>query len=584
MLSNRRILIVDDNETIHRDFRKILEGAAQDKGFDALKAELFGASTSAAQGSFELDSAFQGKAGLEKVEQSLREGRRYAVAFVDVRMPPGWDGIETTEKLWAVDPDLQIVICTAYSDYSWDEMIEKLGQSDRLVILKKPFDNVEVLQMANALSEKWSLVQQVKSKINDLEHTVEARTHELRASEDRFRQLCDFSPLGIIETDPAGSCRYANRRMGDILDRPAVEQHGTAWIDSIHPEDRSEFLKRWDELLERNHELRSEHRVLTASGSTRWVNCRAMPIFADGEKVGHVATLEDISEHKRVQQENQSMELQLRHAQKLEAIGQLAAGIAHEINTPTQYIGDNARFLKDACDDVFKLMQSYDTFLEQCKQTNNGSSIASLEAMQQQVDISYLKGEIPRAIQQSLDGIGRVSQIVQAMKEFSHPGNKEKTAVDLNHAIESTIIVARNEWKYIAEMVTELDPQLPPVLCLPGEINQVILNLIVNAAHAIGDVVSGGSTKGTITLSTKCDGDFVEIRVKDSGIGIPEAVRGRIFEPFFTTKGVGRGTGQGLAIARSVVVDKHGGAIDFETQAGQGTTFIIRLPVAPVPA
>jgi signal transduction histidine kinase len=167
------------------------------------------------------------------------------------------------------------------------------------------------------------------------------------------------------------------------------------------------------------------------------------------------------------------------------------------------------------------------------------------------------------------------------MKEFSHPGENQKQLTDINHCIESTIVVARNEWKYVAELVTDLDPDLPMILCLPGDFNQVILNMIVNASHAIADTQAGAEGgKGTITISSRRCDPWVEIRVADTGAGIPEAIRSRIFDPFFTTKKVGQGTGQGLAIAYSVVVDKHGGTLDFESQVGRGTSFIIRLPLS----
>jgi signal transduction histidine kinase len=186
---------------------------------------------------------------------------------------------------------------------------------------------------------------------------------------------------------------------------------------------------------------------------------------------------------------------------------------------------------------------------------------------------------MPRAIQQSLEGVQHVSRIVKAMKDFSHPGIDRKVAVDLNRAIETTLTVARNELKYVADTVTQLDPQLPPVPCLPGEINQVLLNLVINAAHAIADALPPGEQRrGRITVSTQCFEDMVELRVSDTGTGIPEDVRSRIFEPFFTTKPVGRGTGQGLSLAHAVVVNKHGGQIWFDTELGKGTTFIVRLP------
>ena len=210
--------------------------------------------------------------------------------------------------------------------------------------------------------------------------------------------------------------------------------------------------------------------------------------------------------------------------------------------------------------------------------------IRAVEATARAIDVAYLTKEIPEAIQQSLEGIERVAKIVQAMKEFSHPGSEEKTAIDLNSAIESTLTVARNEWKYVADMVMELDPTLPLVPCLPGELNQVVLNIIVNAAHAITDVVGDGSRgKGTITVSTRRDGGWVEIRITDTGTGIPEAVRDKVFDPFFTTKEVGKGTGQGLAIAHDVVVKKHGGTLTFTSEIGQGTVFRIRLPLGNLP-
>ena len=196
--------------------------------------------------------------------------------------------------------------------------------------------------------------------------------------------------------------------------------------------------------------------------------------------------------------------------------------------------------------------------------------------------MGYLMEEIPRAIDQSLEGIGRVSRIVRAMKSFSHPGTEAKTATDLNKLVENTVTVCRNEWKYVSDLKMTLDEGLPPVYCLPGELNQVILNLIMNSAQAIQELI--GETpeqKGAITVETKLDGEWVEIHIGDSGGGIPEKIASKVFDLFFTTKEAGKGTGQGLSIARDVVVMKHSGSIDFETQAGEGTTFIIRLPIRP---
>ncbi|HUT24114.1 MAG TPA: ATP-binding protein [Sumerlaeia bacterium] len=293
-----------------------------------------------------------------------------------------------------------------------------------------------------------------------------------------------------------------------------------------------------------------------------------------GERSGFLLIGADITERR-------FLEAQLAQAQKLEAIGQLAAGIAHEINTPTQYVGDNTRFLQESFADLLGVLSKYDQLLSAARQgAVNEETVGQVEGAVKEADVGYLIEEIPKAIQESLEGVERVARIVRSMKEFSHPGGAEKAAVDINKAIENTLTVARNEWKYVADTVTEFDPDLPLVSCLPGDLNQVILNLIVNAAHAIADVVGDGSAgKGTIAIGTRRDGDWAEIRVRDTGPGIPESIRDKIFSPFFTTKEVGKGTGQGLAIAHSVVVDKHGGSIRFETQEGEGTTFIIRLPI-----
>jgi PAS domain S-box-containing protein len=274
------------------------------------------------------------------------------------------------------------------------------------------------------------------------------------------------------------------------------------------------------------------------------------------------------------------MEEQLRQAQKLESIGQLASGIAHEINTPTQYIGDNVQFLKDAFQGLKGLVQNNQRKLIAEKHQAVALAMQPEDTPEYEPDdVEYLIDEIPKAIDQTLEGVAQIANLVGAMKEFSHPGTKEKIPLDLNHAIGSTITVSRNEWKYVAEMETDFDPSLPMVSCLPGEFNQVILNLIVNATHAISDVVHrNGLEKGKILVQTRNSGEWVEIRLQDTGSGIPEKIRSRIFDPFFTTKEIGKGTGQGLAIARSVIVDKHGGSIHFETEEGKGTTFIIRIP------
>lgn len=294
---------------------------------------------------------------------------------------------------------------------------------------------------------------------------------------------------------------------------------------------------------------------------------------SDGTAEGCLLLASDITDRRH-------LESQLSQAQKLESIGQLAAGIAHEINIPTQYVGDNTRFMQDAFNDLTTLFAQFQNLLEAARTgTVAPEVVAATEAAAMEADLDYLKEEIPTAIRQSLEGIERVTTIVAAMKEFSHPGLAEKHSTDLNQQIASTITVSSNEWKYVAELATDLDPELPAVPCLAAEINQVFLNIIVNAAHAIRDVVGDSGDKGQITVTSCQHGPWVEIHIADTGSGIPDHARSKVFDPFFTTKEVGKGTGQGLAIAHSVVVDKHGGTLTFETEMGKGTTFVIRLPL-----
>jgi PAS domain S-box-containing protein len=274
------------------------------------------------------------------------------------------------------------------------------------------------------------------------------------------------------------------------------------------------------------------------------------------------------------------LEVQLSHAQKLESIGQLAAGVAHEINTPIQFVGDNVHFLEDSFRGLSGLLAKYRKITAVPPGSPLDPVLEEVRQAEEAADVEYLIEEVPRAIGQTVDGINRVATIVRAMKEFAHPDQgTDRVLTDINQALTSTLTVARNEIKYVADVDTDFG-ELPLVVCLPGDLNQVFLNLIINAAHAIGAVVRDTRGKGRIGVRTRVDGDSVLIAISDTGTGVPEHIRGRIFDPFFTTKEVGKGTGQGLAIARNVVVDKHGGTLTFETEMGRGTTFLIRLPVA----
>jgi signal transduction histidine kinase len=268
------------------------------------------------------------------------------------------------------------------------------------------------------------------------------------------------------------------------------------------------------------------------------------------------------------------------HAQKLEAIGQLAAGIAHEINTPTQYVGDNVRFLQDAFSDLLAITEGLLEIADEAEANELAAEkLKDVREKIQDVDLDFLKVHIPRAISQTLDGIEQISRIVRAMKEFSHPDRTERSIVQLNSAIESTITVARNEWKYVATIEKDLDPNLPMVPCFAGDLNQVLLNILVNASQAIAQANQGTDEMGKIAFTTRLIDDWVQITISDTGSGIPEDARPKVFDPFFTTKPIGEGTGQGLALSYAIVVEKHGGTITFETEVGKGTTFCIRIPI-----
>ncbi|NNL77339.1 MAG: PAS domain S-box protein [Desulfobacterales bacterium] len=310
-------------------------------------------------------------------------------------------------------------------------------------------------------------------------------------------------------------------------------------------------------------------------GAERYLGLTIKPLDGDENRVlGLIIIGADITDRKK-------LETQLQQSQKMEAIGQLAAGIAHEINTPTQFVGDNTRFFQEAFDDLFQIISEYGKLREAVKSKSMTSELVQkVENRIEEIDLDYLEEEIPIALQHTLKGIKRIAKIVQAMRIFAHPGMVDKEPTDLNKEIEKTITITRNEWKYVAELTTDFDPSLPVVPCFRAELNQVILNLIVNAAHAVSELHKENSNcKGTIRISTHHERGWAKIHISDTGVGIPEEIRHKIFDLFFTTKEPGKGTGQGLAISHSVIVDKHNGTLDLEIQEGKGTTFIIGLPL-----
>ncbi|MFH1059071.1 MAG: PAS domain S-box protein [Pseudomonadota bacterium] len=399
----------------------------------------------------------------------------------------------------------------------------------------------------------------------------------LRESEERYRTLVETITEGMIQVDEQARIRFFNDRLSQMLGYDSRELYGRPVTDFLDDENRkilTEQFARRREGSEDSYELtftaKDGHQVHTI--------VYPKPHFATGRFLGSFALITDITERK-------NLERQLMQSQKLEAIGSLAAGIAHEINTPTQYVSDNTHFMRDAFHDLFRVLTGYIRLAGLLRATGRSepavaAALAEVEEVDREVDGDYLMEEVPKAIEQTLEGLARISKIVRSMKEFAHPGPEEKTPTDLNKALENTVTVAKNEWKYVAEVELDLDRGLPPVSCVPSEINQVFLNIIVNAAQALAEVVrEGEGAKGRIVIATRRHGDHAEITISDNGPGIPLAVQSRVFDPFFTTKPPGRGTGQGLAIAQRVVSDKHRGNLLFSSHPGQGTTFVVRLPL-----
>ena len=456
---NRRILLIDDTPSIHEDFRKILmPPMEQNAALDEMESALFGEAAKPQAPPFELDSAYGGQEGLQLLCTAMQQARPYALAFVDMRMPQGWDGAQTMEELWKVDPDLQVVVCTAYSDYSWEELLSRLKAHDRLLILKKPFDNIEVQQMANTLAAKWDMARRARLKTGHLEQLVEQRTEALTLASQALQQ--------------------------------------------------------------------------------------------------------EIDERKQLQS-------QLIQSEKLASLGQMAAGVAHEINNPVGFVTSNLGTLES---DFKQLQRMLDAYQQAEAALAPGDCLEQLSALRNELDLDFLKEDIPILIRESKDGIGRVTQIVKDLKNFSRVDNDEQWQwANLQQGIDSTLNIVASELKHKADVIKHYQP-LPEIECLASQINQVVMNLVINAAQAMGP------ERGTITLSNGVEGDRVWLEVADNGCGIAPHSLQKIFDPFFTTKPVGEGTGLGLSLSYGIV-KKHHGDISVSSEVGRRTTFRVVLPI-----
>ncbi|MGC3959031.1 MAG: ATP-binding protein [Verrucomicrobiota bacterium] len=558
-----RLLLVDDNAAIHQDFKKILATPAQAASeLEDFEAALFQKPKSLIERvSFRMDSAFQGQEALALVQQSLAANDPYTLAFMDIRMPPGWDGVETIERIWQICPDLQMVICSAYSDYTWEDLIQRFGHTDNLLILKKPFEMVEVLQIAHALTKKWALALQSRLWMKDLDRLVRERTQELvvaneqlraeivsrtqmqealRISEERFAKAFRTSPM------PMAILRQLDRQFVDANEsflklvgftaeelRTQTAEGSQLWAETT--ERKIAALKTGDNLHNHPCSLQAQ------DGSPRQVVLWAEPIaLADGACV--LLILEDVTDQLR-------LETQLRQAQKMEAVGRLAAGVAHEFNNILTVIQGHAELLRQA-------------------------QIA------------------PRQILDSSNRISQVSQraatLTRQLLMFSRQQPMQLQPLNLSAAVEATDKMLRQLIGERHELHLVCAPELPLILADAGNMEQILINLCLNARDAMpkGGPIRIETSQLTLTAETARrhpdarPGLFVSIAVTDAGCGISPDILRRVFDPFFTTKEIGKGTGLGLSTIHGIV-KQHNGWIEATSEVGQGSTFRVFLPAAP---
>ncbi len=538
-----RVLIVDDTPNIHDDFRKILAPAQRDAlAMQDLEAAMFGdaAESETASTRFELSHAYQGQDALELVQQSLQEGRPFPVAFVDMRMPPGWDGVETIRRLWEVDPRLQVVICTAYSDYSWKELTKSLGTSDSLIILKKPFDNIEVVQLANTFIRKWELTRAAEDREAELAATVQRRTTELQVAEERFAEAFNASPLAqCIQTLPEGRIVDVNHAY-EVLFQLSRQQVIGLTPDTFPGIGDKQI---WRETLLRLFAGESIEDTAVIP-SEEGQGDRYFRHFARRITINNTPHCIWVFQEETAQVE---LERQLRQSQKMEAIGQLAAGVAHDFNN------------------VMTAVQ--------------GFTQISLER-------DDLAPDLRADLEQVLASGKRASALTRQLLIFSRKQVLLETTLSLGSVVTDLQPLLLRLVGSPFELVIDCAPDLPLVRADQANIEQVIINLVSNARDALG-------RSGHITITVRAieidaaaasanpdasPGAYVRLSVADDGPGIPPDVLPRIFDPFFTTKPVGEGTGLGLATCYGIARQHHGW-IEVQTRVGHGTTFALFLPV-----
>ncbi|OGR21200.1 MAG: hypothetical protein A3J85_04205 [Desulfobacula sp. RIFOXYA12_FULL_46_16] len=550
-----RILVIDDNAAIHEDFRKILmkPQALDDRLLD-MEATLFGAEIQTEKrGFFEIDSAFQGRDGLALVQKALSKGHPYALAFVDGRMPPGWDGIETIHHLWQECPDLQVVLCTAYADYSWQEICRVLGETDNLLILKKPFDDVEVLQIAYALARKWELNREVRSRIENLDGMVRRKTEEKDRIGAMLEAALAHSPAGIIVSEAKDvALRWANPAALNILGEtllfcPAKGniRQGSDWLalrpdgTPYTPEDLPLFRATIKGEIIRNEQFI----IRNAKGLEKWISSNAAPVRdADGIISAGIIIFEDITELRKVQAEKIEALTAAAEAQKFALVGQIAGKMAHDFNNILGVIMGNSELALMDCPHE-KTKKTLELILEQ---TLRGKSLT-------QNLVAFAKDHEPK-------------------QEF----------FNLDEKIELVIGLLKKDLEGIP-VTREYSPDLPELLADPGMIEHAVVNLIQNSIHAVSLV-----RQPEIIIRTHHQKGRIVMEIEDNGCGIPEEFLGEIFEPSFTLKGSRdkkgfyksgiKGTGYGMSNVKKYV-SQHKGAISVHSKLQKGTKVTITLPV-----
>jgi len=517
---------------------------------------------------YTVESARSGPEALERLRATA-----YDVALLDVMMP-GMDGLDVLRTLrgQSANADTPVIMVTARTSAEDIAAAFDSGADD---FITKPVDFRVLLARLRSQIARHQAQRHLEELNQRLNETVEARTRHLRDMESQLTNVAENLPavLWRVEADEDGTLRlmFLHGAVAHVLgdNQPPLGAALAHLLELFHPDDLDPLSEAIAELVAGRKPLALDARLLVAGRSPRWVHLAARPSSNEARHFDGI--LLDVHDRK-------NLETQL-HTQKLESVGQLASGIAHEINSPAQYTRDNVAFVKESLNDLLAVVQAQGEALRQAGHAPLPADVLQeLADLAERADLDFLRDEIPAALEQSLDGIDRISRIVNAMKGFTHPGGDDPETCDLNKLICDTVTIARNEWKYVAKLDLDLDTAMPMVSCHSGELGQVILNLIVNAAHAIADSRSEGL--GHILLGSRYDAasSRVEIRICDDGPGVPEALRSRIFDPFFTTKAVGKGTGQGLAIASSVIKDKHKGTLTLDETVTQGASFVISIP------